>query len=297
MWVRSSAELTENVYHVTTAVSSHLLIWGNDSGIVDTGIAAVHERLANEITRFVGGAHNLKYIFLTHADFDHLGGIPHLRKFAPEIELVASSQTVALLSDTAHLEKCYDKNLECAQAMEVEIDISKEDWLKSFTVDRVLGDGDNLDLGDGVQVKLIACPGHKQDSTAFYVTPDAALQAGEAVGGYYGRDKIIPAFSSDYEGYLQSLDKLSALEIKFLALAHNGVLTGDLVQKFVTGQSVEAERFFKDVKSRLASGEIIDEISAEILQEWKSENICPEGPFVAEQEESLKAMLVAIGAE
>lgn len=297
MWIKSSAELTESVYQITTATSSHILAWGRDAGIVDSGISATHGRLADEITRYIGGAHNLKYIFLTHADFDHIGGIPHLREFAPHIELVTSPQCVAALSDKSHIEQAYEKNLACAQAMEVELGIKKQDWCDAFTVDQVLGDGDSIDLGDGLKVKLINCPGHREESCAFYITPDAVLQAGEAVGAYYGREKVVPCFTYDFENYLRSLDRMCALDLRFLALAHNGALTGDLAKNFLRDQRTASERMLSSIKERISLGETLDEIGASILQEWKQENICPEGPFVAEQEATLRGMLKAISEE
>ena len=204
MWIRASGPLTENVYQLTTPVSTHFLIGGERAGIVDTSISAVNGRLIEQLGKFLGDPSELQYIFITHAHFDHVGGIPFLRRYSPQAKVVSAPLTSQLLAQKDLIENFYERNVAVAEAMQLPLDMSKEEWCAAFTVDRVLGDGDSVDLGADVEVKLIGCPGHTEDIVAYYVRPDSALAAAEAVGSYNGRDKLAPCFPWSFHNYVIS---------------------------------------------------------------------------------------------
>jgi len=296
MWIKASGGLSENVFQLITSVSTHFLVVGEEFGLVDTSIAAVANQLQQELESYLGQEGKLNYILLTHAHFDHLGGVPHLRKRYPNAELVAAPQTTEFLKDKKHLAHCYQKNVSCAEAAEGEVGFSEEEWVKAFEVSRIMGDGDTLEIGDDVEIKLISTPGHTEDSVSYLVQPDSALAGGESIGSYGGRDRVTNCFLTSYDDYLESLEKLSGLDLKILGFPHGGALTGDLVPKFFMDARQAAEDFKETVKERLAQGEIVDEVYAALLADWKSQNICPEGPFAEEQTETLKAMIKAVAA-
>jgi len=294
MWIKSSGPLSENVYQLTTAASTHFLIGGERAGIIDSGISGTHPRLIEELRKYLGDGSDLHYIFLTHAHADHIGGIPFIRRYAPHAQLVCAPLTAQLLGNADLMKKFYERNANMARAMQVELELSESDWLSSFKVDKILGDGDVVDLGADVEVKLIGCPGHTEDIVAYYIRPDAALCAGEAVGSYGGRDKLAPCFAWSYHNYVISLDRLASLEVKVLGLPHGGALSGQLPSKYLVEARIAADRFVALVKERLEQGELVDEIYQSQLLEWQSQSICPEGPFVEEQESTLRDMVRVI---
>lgn len=296
MWIKSSGQLSENVYQLITPVTSHLLVYGEATAIVDTGVSAAYLALEEEIMRYLGKEASIDFILLTHAHFDHLGGIPFLRRFSPQVALIAAPLTAEILANKEMLETFYRKNLACAEAMNCEMNITLDEWLSSFEVTNILGDGDAVDLGADVEVKLIATPGHTNDSVSYFVKPDAALACAEAAGSFGGRDKVVSSFSADYADYLESLEKLASLDVRALSFPHSGVLTGEMVPKYLMEARQEAERFHNTVKERIEHGELIDEIFISLLPEWQTQGISPEGPFVAEQQEALLAMIKAAAA-
>lgn len=291
MWIKSSGPLTENVYQLTTAASTHFLIGGERAGMVDSGVSGTQGRLIEELKKYLGDSSELQYLFLTHAHFDHIGGIPYIRRYAPGVQLVAAPLTAQILSDKNYLKQCYEKNAAVAQAMSVEMELTEAEWCSAFAVERILGDGDSVDLGADVEVKLIGCPGHTEDIVAYYIRPDGALAAGEAVGSYGGRDKLAPCFPWSYHNYVISLDRLASLEVKVLGLPHGGALTGELPAKYLVEARMVADRFVAAVRERLEQGELVDEIYQSQFLEWQSQNVSPEGPFMEEQESILRDMV------
>ena len=294
MWVRATAQLSENIYQITNPVSSHIVICGEQIGIVDAGVAILGNKLASQLAQLMGEGTTLDYVFLTHCHFDHIGGIPALRQLAPNIKLIASSQAAEKLADKSFMEELYAKNLKLKEAFEDLGICSEKEWESAFRVDRVVNDGDTIDMGAGLIVKVFACPGHTSEQVAYFVPSDSALAGGEAFGVYYGRDKIVPSFGWSYKDYIESLDRVARLEVKILSFPHNGALTGDLVQKFLITSRQEAEKIFASTKERLTSGELLDEIVLSVLPDWRIDNICPEGPFVEEQEVSIRTLVDAV---
>ncbi len=296
MWIKASDTLSDNVFQLTNQISSNYLVIGDAAAIVDASASAVDQFLYDELIKFLGEEVSLDFVLLTHSHFDHVGGIPSLRNHWPELEVFGAPLTAQLLSDSAYKKELFEKNAACAAAMNVELAQTQNDWCEALRIDRIIGDGDVLDLGDDVEVKLISTPGHTEDSVAYFVKPDDALLCGETIGNYRGRDQVTNCFTDSYELYLQSLDKLSALDVKILGFPHGGAITGEMVAKYFQQARSGAEAFCKDVKERIEQGELVDEIFASILPEWQAQNIAPEGPFATEQEATLLAMIKAAAA-
>ncbi len=297
MWVKSQGSISENVVQVTTVFSSHFVVCGDELAIIDTGVAAGEEALNRQLSSVYEDGGGIDYILLTHAHFDHMGGIPSIRKSSESCKLVCSAKTAEMLSNKSFLEECWAWNKSLADDASIKISTTKKDWVNYFQVDKIIGDGDSIDLGDDVQVKAILLPGHTEDTTGYLVIPDSVLQAGEAVGGYHGRDVRSCAFSSSYRDYIESLDKLMSLEIRGLGLPHAGTLRGDLAAKHLIAVREESDALYKDVSARIAEGQVITEIFEQIEADWRSELKVPEGPFTANHKKLVEGMVRSIAAE
>lgn len=292
MWVRSSGRLGESVSMVTTPVSSHLLVEGDVAALVDCGISACADVLIAELEQILGSSDRLQYICLTHAHFDHLGGVEKLRAWAPGVQLVAGPATANLLSDAKYVESLRVQDAACAEAFGEQEPTAS--WSKALEVNRVLGDGDALYLGDDVTMKMFMTPGHTADSVSYYVAEETLLAGGETLGLYRGRDSVNAIFLQSYQAYVQSLEKLSNLDIHAMILPHSGALTGEMTQRYLTDLQNEAKRFHDMVQERIKEGALLDEIYAEIHAEWETANIAPDGPFASTRDQSLREMLECI---
>lgn len=296
MWVRSSAPLSGHIIQLSTPVSSHFLILGQSSALVDGSIASMAIRLTEQIGPYHKGDFPLSHLLLTHAHFDHVGGVPLLRQQFPELQLIASPQTAEILSAEDRVREIYDRNRVCADVLNHELEMDFETFKSLCTVSRIVSEGDTLSLGEGVEVKVVACPGHTADCTGYFVKAASAFAGAESVGGFSGREKITPCFLSSREDYIRTLEKIQALDIRYLSLPHGGALTGDLVKRFLTSARDEAERFVNEIKAAVAEGAIPEELYLDLVGEWTVQGISPDGPFLPSQEETARKMMeLALG--
>lgn len=294
MWIRSSGAISENVFQLTTSITNHAFIVGHASALIDASLATLAERLILSAKEVIGEDDTIDFILLTHADYDTVGGIYSIRQQYPECELICGAKTAEILADKTKQEEFYNLNQELAKAMKFDFSTSFDDWASALEVTRVLGDGDGIDLGEDVQLRLVASPGYRDDAVNYYVQPDFVLACCEAIGGYGGRELIMNCFTTDYQAYLSSIQRLSALEVKAIMFPHHGSITGEMVTKYFMDVQGKALEFRKIVADRIAQGELIEEIVAGMLADWQSLGISPKGPFANEQEKSLEDMIRAI---
>ena len=78
---------------------SVLLIDGDDGWtLVDTGMRASVLRIQEALAALGAGPNELRRIYLTHHHLDHIGGLPAVRWWATEAEVVASDHEARIIS-------------------------------------------------------------------------------------------------------------------------------------------------------------------------------------------------------
>jgi glyoxylase-like metal-dependent hydrolase (beta-lactamase superfamily II) len=123
-----------------------------------------------------------------------------------------------------------------------------------FEVDRVVDDGEEVDLGGGTTLRVIAAPGHTRDFTSYYVPERRILVAGEAVGCADVTGYIFTEFLVGYDEYVASIEKLAALPVDVLVQGHHYVYTDEDARGFF-GRTLEAAARYKEWVERLLDEE------------------------------------------
>ena len=290
MWIRANTQLGEHCVLVASAATSHIVTGGEVAAVVDAGLSVDADRLIAGINAVLDGL-SLENLFLTHVSFDHVGGLPYLRRAFPNLSVLGSPASAVLLEDLAVLRELYDRNQQCAEAMDSPLGETFDEWASAIKIDHIVRDGDAVNLGEGVEVKIIATPGYSADAHAYFILPDGALAAGHAVGDFGGRDKLYFAFKHSSADYLASLDKLSNLELKIVGLPHTGAISGDLANRSLFGVREQVLKFQAQVRERLANGELVDDIYGALYAEWLELGIVPDGPFAENSKSTLRKMI------
>ena len=146
-------------------------------------------RLDAEIDRVVRRGGQVVAILLTHHHPDHVGYAAELRDRLG-VPLCAHALTATRLT---------------------------------FAVDRLLADGESIELDEGAAIDAVFTPGHAPGHLAYRERHSGIVHAGDMVAGE-GTILIDPGDGGDMAEYLASLERLGSLGASVLVPAHGPVL-------------------------------------------------------------------------
>jgi glyoxylase-like metal-dependent hydrolase (beta-lactamase superfamily II) len=132
-----------------------------------------------------------------------------------------------------------------------------------FEVDKVLEEGDRLDLGSGIVWTVYHTPGHSPCHISLCEEKEGTLAIGDATGFYVPEKGVFwPNYFDSLEAYCNSIRKLSALPAQRGALSHNAVVDGWLEGYFQ--KAIKAtESYHLEMLERLGKGEDPEKIALE----------------------------------
>jgi glyoxylase-like metal-dependent hydrolase (beta-lactamase superfamily II) len=136
-----------------------------------------------------------------------------------------------------------------------------------FEVDKILEEGDRLELGSGIVWTAYHTPGHSPCHMSLYEEKEGTLAIGDATGFYVPeKGAFWPNYFDSLETYCNSIRKLSALHARRGALSHNTVVDGWLKEYFQ--KAIKAtESYHLEMVERVGKGEDPEKIALE-KAEW-----------------------------
>jgi glyoxylase-like metal-dependent hydrolase (beta-lactamase superfamily II) len=121
---------------------------------------------------------------------------------------------------------------------------SEDVFFDGFKIERILKGGEEVDLGSGWRVQVIATPGHTRDGLSYYVPRVKGLIIGEAAGVPDRNGLIHPEFLASYKDYVASLKKLLEFDVEIMMIAHHYVFTGEDARGYLS-KSFERTQTFR----------------------------------------------------
>ncbi len=239
MIVESRGEIAKGLCAIGKPELPAFLLIGERPALFDAGMTFMGPLYIEGLRTRLGDEQRLSRNFLTHSHFDHCGASPFLKRKIRRLQTGAHPLAAETFRKpgAVSLIRSLSEHFEKRNGDE---DVAFD----GLNVDLFLHDGMEMDLGGGLDFRVIATPGHTRDSVSFYIPKLRALIAGEAVG-VYDRDRTIhPEFLSSYRDYLHSLDKLASLEPEVLMMAHYFTLTGPEARSYVA-KSIERTKAFR----------------------------------------------------
>jgi len=243
MIIESKGKIADGLFAVGAPELPAFLLTGTTPALFDAGMTVMGPLYLRNIKALLGDETPLRYIFLTHAHFDHSGACPYLKRNINGLQVGAHPLAAETLRKPKAVEliRSLSRDYEDRHAAQA----GREDIsFDALQVDILLEDGMDFDLGGGLGFRVVATPGHTRDSISFYIPKLKALITGEAIG-VYDRDMTIhPEFLASYQDYLASLEKLACLETDILLMAHYYTLTGEDARGYIA-KSIARTKIFR----------------------------------------------------
>jgi glyoxylase-like metal-dependent hydrolase (beta-lactamase superfamily II) len=241
--IESKGKIADGLFAVGAPELPAYLLMGKTPVLFDAGMTFMGPLYLKDLKTLLEDENRLRFIFLTHAHFDHSGACPYLKRHIEGLQVGAhplAAQTF-IKPNAVALIRSLSKDYEDRHAAQT----GKEDiFFDALQVDILLEDGMDFDPGGGLGFKVVATPGHTRDSISFYIQKLKALITGEAVGVYDRNMTIHPEYLASYDDYLASLEKLARLDLDILMMSHYFMLTGQDAKGYIV-KSIERTKIFK----------------------------------------------------
>ena len=234
MMIRKAGAITPDLHVLGSIDLPAFLIDARRPAIIDAGMTLMGSQYIREAQELLDGQ-GPAYLFLTHVHYDHCGAAPILKEAFPKMEICCSAAGAQVLQRPRAIETIKELNRSAVDYFaEMGKTIPATPPFEPFAVDRTLSDGEVVALGPDLSLHAIAAPGHTRDSMCFYVPEKKILFTGEALGIMDANGYIFSEWLSDYNQYVESLTKLTSLEVDILCLGHGHVFTGSDAADYMT---------------------------------------------------------------
>jgi 2-aminobenzoylacetyl-CoA thioesterase len=243
MVLKSKGKITENLYAIGNAALPTFLWTGKVPVLFDAGVTFMGPAYLRDLKSRLGDPQRLRYLFITHSHYDHCGSAPFLKRKIPGLKIGASAKAAEVLKRPNAIRMIQSLSKEEEENFKTLI-AGENIFFDKLDMDLLLEDGSAIDLEGEGQIRILSTPGHTRDAISFYLPSSKTLICGEAVGTINRDSSVRPQFLAGYEDSLDSLEKISKLDIEFLIMAHLHILKGEEAREHVA-KTIEATMVFR----------------------------------------------------
>ncbi|MEW6116301.1 MAG: MBL fold metallo-hydrolase [Nitrospirota bacterium] len=225
--------VTPHIYEIDTEafgqekiVASYLIKGKDKTALVDPGFPSSAPIIKEKLKNNGFDPANIDYVLLTHFHLDHSGGTGAILKDSPKAKVVIHKRAAFYIRNFA-------KVVGGARMVFRPEIIKKFGMAYDVPHDSVVPvtDGETIDLGGGVRVRVIHTPGHCPDEVSFFEESSGAMITGDMACLQYPAFNYVPIPAGsppifDLAEEVASLEALRSIQAGRILLPHYGELQG-----------------------------------------------------------------------
>ena len=193
------------------------LIRGNNGNVLyEAGMAYSAGRMIENIKKELNGE-PLHAVILSHSHYDHVAGLPSIKKEWPDAVVYGSEYAAKILAKSSVRETMKKLSSDAAKGAGIELPQYEDSLIR---IDRTVRESDVIRVGD-TKIQVFETPGHTKCSVSYLVNDDV-LMASETIGVFKG-EWYMPCYLVGYQMSLDAVEKLRSLGAKRLFISHRGI--------------------------------------------------------------------------
>jgi glyoxylase-like metal-dependent hydrolase (beta-lactamase superfamily II) len=271
------AQIEEKIFLLGTHHFNSYLILGERYALIEAGVSCSAPYIIKQFEELGLDPQRLAYIMVMHAHPDHVTGVPSLLEAFPRARVVGSALAKKILSKEKAVRSFYDEDFALTAALVARGEVTRPPARpagNTIPIHLTVKEGDELELGNGVCLKVLETPGHSLCSISVFCQPASALFISDAGGFQSSPDCIFPCFFSGYQLYLESLQRLEQLKARILAPAHDAILTEEgQIHKFFQSTTKVTKELKQYINDQLMFGQDTSEIIDRLVQHYYRDNL------------------------
>jgi len=222
--------MSERVHPIVEQISTYFdsvavelyLIKGERKIIIDTGTRQSPQRdILPRLKAFGLTLCDISIILNTHGHFDHTAGNRAVKE-ASGAQIYIHENDAPFLFDHSN---CFGRYMApVVKAIESSVHREEQAFLEmmgeAVVPDTKFSDGNIIDCGNGIELKVVHLPGHTLGSVGFFWEKEGIFFSGDSVVGLHIEGGKLPVIF-DLTAYVESLKRLQEIPIRFLLCGHH----------------------------------------------------------------------------
>ena len=239
-------QLTDHVAVFGNTHFRHYMVGEYQNVLIECGVTASARQFAKQLSD--ADRPGPEKVLVMHAHFDHVCGIPELKRRFPDAEVLASPAAAKVLGNAKLVSGFFDQDRQIDRHIETEasgVDAARPPRENQIAVDRTVNGGDRIALRGGGNLELIDAPGHSPCGLAAWFEKDRVLFVSDALGFQVDDDIIFPVFFHAYRPYVKTIQRLANYPADVLAFPHERIWKGKAVTAVIS-RALSAAREVRD---------------------------------------------------
>lgn len=233
----------------------HYLVGGHQDVLIECGVTASANQLAAQLSD--AGGHAPDKLLVMHAHFDHVCGIPVLKRHFPDAQVLSTAAAAKVLDNPKVVAGFFDQDQKITKRFHADragTDAGPSGRPHRIAVDRIVGGGDRIELRGGGRLELIDAPGHSPCGLAAWFEKDRALFVSDALGFQISDDTIFPVFFHAYRPYIETIERLAEFPADILGFPHERIWRGKAIEAVFSRALSAARNLREEVLAEAAKG-------------------------------------------